>query len=339
MTHRVQVVETPPEAASIVCVIGGDHHIHSHQYQNHIVDGVPNRIHQGIEVLREGYSRAVDLGVSFIINGDLMHNKNSIDPVVMSELSAFFSNAETTVIMIVGNHEKPDKFKSTSTLDAFKTYNNVLVVDKPKSLTIKGVKTMLVPFAYKHKELVQEVETILDGDTDHIFIGHYPTSGVNLGNFTLECTVKFEDFKPHLFKALLFNDIHKHQPVGQNGYHLGATMQNNFGEAEYDCGWWELYVLDDTFYIKRIPTTAPRFFYVDSDEEAESLREQGHYVRLKPSVQIKKNMAETKKARLEIDTKNLNNTIDNYLNYRTNEGKLDKSIVQDVKQAATEVLQ
>jgi len=320
-----------------LCVIGGDHHIHSHQYQNFVTEnGIPNRIERGIEALKVGYAEAVRLKLPFVLNGDLMHNKNSIDPIVASQLTEFFTEANpvSPIYLVVGNHEKPDKYRNISTLDIFKYTPNVMVVNEPTVVEMEGKKLLMVPFEYDHMSMVAR----LDEFEADIFVGHYPNSGVDLGHHDLLCDVKFEDFKPERYELLLFNDIHKHQPIGNNGYHLGATMQNNFGEAEYECGWWLLSMESDEYYIDRIDTNAPTFHYVDTPEEAEAAFLKGNYARVKPKTVIKNQLNKTEQARIQTTGKKMEDILESYVDYQVESGKFEKERRNEILEAAKKVI-
>jgi hypothetical protein len=327
--------EVPPGTTPLF-VITGDVHIHQHQYANHMTEyGWPNRVLQGIRVLELCYKTAVEYAVPFIINGDLTHNKNSMDPVVTDALVSFFQTLdEVPVHLIAGNHEKPEKFQHLSTLSAF-AKNRVSVIDKPELREYSGYKAVLCPFAYAHKSQIAAAEV---HGTAHLFIGHFPTHGVNLGKHVLESSIRFEDFHPDRYLALLFNDIHKHQSVGTNGYHLGAPMQNNFGEADYECGWWLVSARGADIFLTFFPSKAPTFHYVETEEAAEQIRAAGNYARIRPQAVVKKIMAEQDKARLDFDTNDLDTTIKNYVDFQVNNGKFSADDKDAILKAAKEIL-
>ena len=331
----VHLVAEIPQHASKLCVIGGDHHIHQHQYMNTMYEGLPRRVYWGLQVLKAGHSYALEHGVPFVVNGDLTHNKNSMDPLVTSVLKGFFDMVSQSNVMtwlIPGNHEKPEKFRSINTLEVFEG-GNVRLVREPRRLSLRAVDLMCVPFAYDHKNQAHiAVHTKKPNPT--IFIGHFPVDGASLGRHTLSCSVKFNDFMPEHYIALLFNDIHKHQPIGSQGYHLGATMQNNFGEAGYDCGWWLLGSDGREVYLQRLPVSAPQFFYTDDAESAEHFRAQGHYARVRPQTVVKTMMAEQKQARLEFNMQDLDTTIQNYVKFQAENGRIDQQDATEISRMA-----
>ena len=329
------VAEIPPHAHKI-CVIGGDHHIHQHQYANSIFEGLPRRVYWGLQVLKAGHSAALEHGVPFVVNGDLTHNKNSMDPLVTSVLKGFFDMAAQSRIMtwlIPGNHEKPEKFRSINTLEVFEG-GNVRLVREPQAVAYGRTKLVYCPFAYDHREQAKAAVRFADGTAPCIFVGHFPVDGASLGRHTLSHAIKYADFFPDNYIGLLFNDIHKHQPIGTNGYHLGATMQNNFGEADYECGWWLLGSDGSEVYLKRITVQAPQFFYTDSEEAAAEFRSAGHYARVRPQTVVKNIMAQQKQARLEFNMQDLDSTIQNYVKFQTENGRIDQGDAAVVSQMA-----
>lgn len=334
----VHIVAQTPTHAEKVCVIGGDHHIHQHQYMNAVGDhGIPNRVFQGLRVLEQGYDRAKHEGVPFIINGDLTHNKNSMDPLVTSVLDKFFQTVEADdaidIWLVPGNHEKPEKFQHVNTLEVFER-GCVHLVRKPARIEINGTHLILCPFAYDHKNQAMVALGHKQNQHPAIFIGHFPVDGASLGRHTLSTSVKFEDFQPDHYTALLFNDIHKHQPIGTKGYHLGATMQNNFGESGYDVGWWLMSVSGAEVYLERVPVQAPQFFYTDDSEAADKLREQGHYARVRPQTVVKTMMEQQEQARIDFNMDDLDTTIENYIKFQVENGRFSPEDESELKRLA-----
>lgn len=321
-------------------VIGGDAHIHVWQQFNPMENGKPRRLNVGIDVLRQGLNYARKLGVPFIVNGDLLHSKNSLDPIVISEIYKLFSSVSgQQVYLNVGNHERPDKFGSITTLDWLAGLVNV--VPNPRSLSLPGVRLHVMPFHGDHKMQVERFEALADfSKTEpNILIAHFPTNGVDLGGFKLESPVEFADFHPEKFDAVLFSDIHKHQPVGQNGYHLGCTHQNNFGEAGYEFGWWLVsYDRRTGVHIQRLRVAAPVFGLVNSLNEVEDWANAGHFARIKPEAAIQHAMAAQEAPRLTVNTAALPKTLHEYVDYMVKDGKFRKEDSTEIERRALALL-
>jgi len=322
-------------------VIGGDCHIHNWQQFNPMENGRPHRLNVGMDVMRQGlgYSRKFD--VPFVVNGDLLHSKNSLDPVVVSEVHKLFAaaGAQQKIYLNVGNHEMPDKFGSVTTLDWLEGLVNV--IPSPRSINLPGVRLHVMPFHGNHKAQWDRFEALasFSNTEPNILIAHFPTNGVDLGGFKLESPVEFADFHPEKFDAVLFNDIHKHQPVGQNGYHLGCTHQNNFGESSYDFGWWLVSFDRNTgVHLQRLKVVAPVFGLVNSMEEVQSWRDAGHFARIKPEAAIQYAMAAQEAPRLTVNTSALPKTIHEYVAYMVKDGKFRPEDAPEIERRALALL-
>lgn len=330
-------------------VVGGDHHLHQHQYGNRLNgEGAPERVQAGLDALMCGYLYASRFQVPFIVNGDLTHNKNSLDPVVTWHLYELFKSLRTAkssadsgsvvdTYLVVGNHERPEKYKATHTLRVFEDVVK-RVISEPEVLIFENVEVGFLPFFYDHLSAIAKLDAIERFGNFGITVGHYPTSGANLGSYELESPVNFNDFHPEKWNAVLLNDIHKHQPIGANGYHLGATMQNNFGD-DMDTGWWLCCRNHQgDVFLYRLPISTPCFMYCDTAEEAEVRRQQGHYTRVKPEKVIADTMAEQDQARLDFNMQDMRGTIGKYLEFQTEAGKVAGTDVAEIQSRAVKAL-
>lgn len=333
--------ESYPVTGKPLFVIGGDVHLHVWQQFNPMENGRPHRLNVGMDVMRQGLSYARKYAIPFVVNGDLLHSKNSLDPVVISEVHKLFSaaGAQQKIYLNVGNHERPDKFGSITTLDWLEGL--VTVIPNPRSIDLPGVRLHVMPFHGDHKMQFERFEAVaaFSSTEPNILIAHFPTNGVDLGGFKLESTVEFHDFHPEKFDAVLFNDIHKHQRVGINGYHLGCTHQNNFGEANYEFGWWLVsYDRRSGVHIHRLPVTAPIFGLVNSMDEVQGWRDAGHFARIKPEAAIQHAMAEQDTPRLTVNTSALPKTIFEYVDYMVNDGKFKREDAPEIYRRALALL-
>lgn len=323
-------------------VIGGDVHLHVwNQFNPLDANGLPRRLNVGIHVVKQGIEHAKKLGVPFIINGDLLHSKNSLDPAVIHAVHDLFSREffdKSRVILNVGNHEIPDKFNSNvTTLDWLEGLAQV--VREPMSIALKDCTVHVVPFSGDHKAQMNKMLDCMRGSPSaNILLAHFPTNGVDLGGYKLESAVEFADFHPEKFDAVLFNDIHKHQPVGQNGYHLGCTHQNNFGEAGYEFGWWCASWDGRIVHITRLEVIAPVFGLVNSDEEVQGWREAGHFARIRPEAAIKHAMAAQEAPRLTVNTSALPKTIHEYVAYMVKDGKFKPEDAAEIERRSLALL-
>lgn len=332
-----------PVVGKPLFVIGGDVHLHNWQQFNPMdTNGLPRRLNIGINVLQQGLDYAKKFNVPFVVNGDLLHSKNSLDPAVIHAVHELFATefmGSSRVILNTGNHEIPDKFNANvTTLDWLS--GTAQVVKEPTLIELPDVNLHVVPYSGDHKTQMHKMLDIRgsrEGVSD-ILIAHFPTNGVDLGNYKLESPIEFADFHPEKFDAVLFNDIHKHQPVGQNGYHLGCTHQNNFGEATYEFGWWCASWYRDEVHINRLDVAAPVFGLVNSNEEVQGWREAGHYARIRPEAAIKHAMADQEAPRLTVNTAALPTTIHEYVDYMVKDGKFKPEDATEIERRALALL-
>lgn len=333
-------------------VIGGDHHIHAWKQPD-----PETRIGASMAVLVRGAAQARQFGVPLIVNGDLTHDKNNLNPAVTSELMSFFTQEKqmgTRIILSVGNHERTEKYHSLHTLKCFEPVVE-LVASDPRliRLTRQGtplaLNVMLVPFYYNHMMAVNEIDRLrlldqVPAGESCVFVGHYPVDGAEVNGIKPNFGIKYEDFRPEQYEALLFNDIHKAQPVSEKAYHLGCTHQNNFGEEGYDYGWWLVGLWGGdpaAVVIARLPMAAPEFYTV-SDEEivAAEVAQAGFdgYVREKPASVIARSIQEQGAPRIQFKPGDLGGSIEKYLTYQVEQGLMMNDMKAKMLRAVMEIL-
>lgn len=326
-------------------VVGGDHHIHAWKYPD-----PETRISASMGVLAQGAEAAQRLDVPLIVNGDLTHDKNALDPMVTSNLMGFFremQNYGIRIILSVGNHERTEKYHTLNTLQCFEPVVD-MVASSPRLLNLtrqdtpNGLSLMLVPFYYNHKQAMVDIDHLQLWDevpesNALVFVGHYPVDGAEINGIKPNFGIRYEDFRPDQFAALLFNDIHKAQPVSEKAYHLGCTHQNTFGEEGYQYGWWAVGLWGDdpnAVTIARLPTIAPEFQTVE--EKYETLKPV--YMREKPSTVIARTMEAQGAPRIQFDQGDLGDSIQRYLAYRVQHNELTQEQADRMRGGVAEIM-
>lgn len=228
----------------VLAVVGGDHHIHNWHQGN----SLGRRVSRSLDSLRFALNKAREYQVPFILNGDLMHDKNNIDPKIFQSLKFMFDEfSDVEIILNSGNHEVPED--GVTTLIGFESENVRVVYKEPDAVyanSLAGVVFVVVPFAIDHgrrAKLFSDASLTEVGCATRILVTHYSTKGVKTtGDIVLNCDdfPSFEDFHPEGYAMVLLSDTHRQQSVGANGYHLGATHQNTHGEETFDCHWWAI---------------------------------------------------------------------------------------------------
>lgn len=323
-------------------VIGGDHHIHAWKQGDWT-----QRIQNSASVLEQGIMYAKEYGVPFILNGDLTHDKNALNPHVTEVLVQIFERwkDEVVIFLVVGNHERPDKYGMTNTLACFSSLVHVVSDFDCLPLNVEPpMQLCMAPFVYDHKAMSETIRKVLDNSQSaprvkRILCGHYPVTGAELNGIRLDTGVLLEDFFPQAFEALLFSDIHKHQVINEKACHLGLTHQNNFGEAGYDYGWWLCGVWDNNpewITIKRLKVNAPEFRTVTDAQDAAQAGEvaDGDFVREAPQTVISRTLDTIEGPRLLLDRRDMFTTVKQFLGYKRDKGLLDPHLLPDVQTAA-----
>jgi len=333
----MNLIRTPDK---VIAVVGGDHHMHPWPQYNDVSTSVfGSRIDRSLESLAEGAEAACFYEVPLIINGDLMHTKNSIPPHVLLALRGHFHRYEDVYHFInTGNHERPDK-SGITTLDILNEFNNVLVYSTPAPVLLpidesrpdvytNQVAVVMLPWTYEPagfiKDAKAEAQVARETGVKHVvLLAHYPVCGAKLGTgTTLNEAPGYESFLPEHYDLLLFNDIHKQQPVGDKGYHLGATHANSFSDADYDCHWWLLGVDASGPCIWPVKTKISGFKIATTEDEADQLTEAGHFTKINIEASIQKQVTHAELPRIATATDNLADLIDGY--FTANNGyKLD----------------
>ena len=349
MLYVIDKMHSPPPHEIIpFAVIGGDHHIHAWKQPD-----PETRIGASMHVLARGSAEARRLNVPFIINGDLTHDKNNMNPAVTSELMAFFQQEKglgAKIILNVGNHERTEKYHTLHTLACFEPVvefvaSDLRLICLTRQDTPLGMNIMLVPFFYNHKQAMEEIDRTqlwskAPSGEPLVFVGHYPVDGAEVNGIKPHFGIKYEDFRPDQFEALLFNDIHKSQPVSEKAYHLGCTHQNNFGEEGYNYGWWVLglWGSDPTaVVVARLPMEAPQF-YTGTADETELIDERMDYVREKPSSVIARSIQEQGAPRIQFSPGDLGGSIDKYLTYQVDQGVMGNDKKAKMLRAVMEIM-
>lgn len=302
--------------------------MHDHgQFNDPSVRPYGSRIERSVTSLRFGFDQARFYKVPLIHNGDLMHLKNSISPLVLCALYQIcIDNADVLFWVNTGNHERPDKHSNMTTLTALGMFQHITVIPAAWVFATEECVFCFLPFYSTQGQREADLEAICDmtkeiTDKPKILFTHYPLGGAAIGRgLKLTGGLKFDDFAPAYFDLILFNDIHKHQPVGTHGYHLGATHGNSFNEADYECGWWLIGKDSQGLCIWPVRQgDLPEFKIATTEEEAKALQEQGHFVRLNLEKRIADELEMSEAPR--ITTSELNELVNGWIEHKLDSRK------------------
>lgn len=333
----------------VVAVIGGDLHAHSWEYGNDPTVGRwGSRIERSLDSLREAKVAAQFYNVPILINGDLMHTKNSIVPEVQLALTEEFEcDPEIEYHLGTGNHERPDRHSNLSTLEMFHRLDNVTVHKDVGVINLTDeFQIVMLPYFFNRAIAVDKAAREAIRLRNHhkvkhiVLCAHYPLKGAVVGTgFPLNDAPDYDEFYAKHYDLLLFSDIHRQQPVGTKGYHLGATHAQTFNEAGYTCHWWLLGILKNNPCIWPVPTNIKGFVTAASQAQVETLESEGNFVRVKIEEAIRQNIANTDTPRIATTATNISVLIDGYLDSVKEKLELDALQVQCVKDRITWAMQ
>lgn len=263
-----------------IAVLVADAHCHPHRDFNTYDDtGASSRVMLTVEALKVAFTYAKEHNCPLISLGDLLHVKTHVPVEVVRPLLNLFHHTmdPPPVWLLVGNHERPDRFSRENTLWWLQATSewrgpNVTVVNEPCSTPhiLPGIMTYWLPWeADQHaaQERLRELLMAADPDTPRVLFGHgcvdgakadngYPLSNPNMTPETLCCAS---------YNAVWFGDLHAHQEFAPNGRYVGALIPQNFGERNNPSGF---VVLFDDLSWQRMPVPAPRWVYHDQGDVA-----------------------------------------------------------------------
>ena len=160
---------------------------------------------------------------------------------------------------LIGNHDWVDNSRKWHTSESLKLFNNVYVMDIPKTYRFLNVAIHALPADFQ----MDISKYQLDGHLN-IFVFHDVVKGTYMNE---EHTLKFEagmaleEFDLPQFDIVFAGDIHIRQPFNlqyTRGGYLGSILQRTRADANHERGWTEIVATNDgsgwSFDVKFVPT-------------------------------------------------------------------------------------
>lgn len=252
-----------PKPIMAVCA---DVHMHPHAHKNtYDENGQSSRVTLTVRALEEFLGYCSEQDIPGFIAGDLLHDKYAVPVEVLKPLQVLQQNSqEVDVTVVVGNHERPDRFSQTTTLSCLRDW---VAVGSPDAIHhVSGVDVYFMPWFPDFEKPCAKLRDMLsqaDPNVPRILIGHGCVDGARSDNgFTLSNPGLTKDMLwLSAFNLTLFGDIHKHQAidVGMNAWYVGALTPQTFGERHNASGF---VVVNDDLSFERIEiNSGPRFAY------------------------------------------------------------------------------
>lgn len=330
-------------------LITGDLHLSNTRQFSKIVNGKNNWIEIGLNSLRQliDYSENNN-NLPIIFLGDIFDLKDRVPTQVQNAFYDIITSTKSTIFLLVGNHDYT--IKEEPTFKILNKFPNIKVIDSPTYEHILNMDCFFVPFLRDDKEITKIVK---DNEAKILFI-HKELYNAKYLSYVAKNDLTEKTLSK--YEWVFAGHIHIYQELAKNIIHVGSLHQLEFNYNNDFCGFIELTKDGEINYHQ---TKAPRFVVVKTlNFKEEEIR--GNFVKVKlelsKSEQLKLNIKvlrrelsnlgaegitfdikvkEKKEQRLEINKNHdLNDIIENYVNYKNLEGydkntliKLGKSLL------------
>ena len=168
-----------------------------------------------------------------VILGDVRHTHESLHSIAMNKAHEMINNMRliAKTYILVGNHDMCNNqqfLTENHWMTCLKEMQNVVIVDKALSETIRGEKFVFLPYVPPGR-FEEALNTLKDDwkDASCIF-AHQEFSGCKLGAIVSVEGDKWSNDYPHIVSG----HIHSRQIIQNNIYYTGSAMQHAFGESE-----------------------------------------------------------------------------------------------------------
>lgn len=152
--------------------------------------------------------------------GDQLDTKEIIHGKCLNLWYEYYSNSDLEHTILVGNHDRFNKYDSEHSLEVLKQLPNVTVVDCP--INIDGVD--FIPYT-NNSSIINHIENT----TAKLGFGHVDIQGFDYGNGVLSKEgLTFETFSK--YDLFISGHYHKYQNK-QNIIYLGTPFSHSFGES------------------------------------------------------------------------------------------------------------
>jgi DNA repair exonuclease SbcCD nuclease subunit len=169
-----------------------------------------------------------------VILGDLLHTHERLHILALNKAYELIDNMRVLAktYVLVGNHDMCNNQQFLSDnhwLSGMKEWDNVVIVDRVLTETIKGEKFVFVPYVPvgRFQEALNTLETETFLDASCIF-AHQEFAGCKMGAIVSVEGDKWPLDYPHIVSG----HIHSRQIPQPNVYYTGSAMQHAFGESE-----------------------------------------------------------------------------------------------------------
>lgn len=256
-----------------------DLHAHNFRYGKklvpHIDKHVPgmfnSRLMDCICAVREMTDYAQEHDIKTVLfGGDMFHTRSVISTDVFTAIYREIERMAYKVdhiVMIPGNHDYGDRSGHVHSLQPFASIQNVTVMDRVGVVETPVADIVCVPYtddptiAKKSLSMAGSLAGI--SSRPSILLAHLGMQGATVGSdyvLISKSDIEVDDVPYNDFTACFFGHYHLHQKLFRNGWFIGATTGQNWGDANTTRGFLHLRLAcKDGMFFDQIETSSPRF--------------------------------------------------------------------------------
>ena len=188
-------------------------------------------INEYLNKLENAISNIPDLDY-IIILGDILHNHETLHTESLNLAVLFFKCCKkyAKTFCLVGNHDYTNNssfLKKNHWLNVCKEWDiNFIVIDKPETITKKGLQITLCPYVPDGLFIKALNENAENWKQSQVIFSHQLLNGAKMGSIVAEGIEEWEDD----FPLLINGHIHSKQKVKDNFYCIGSSRYIGYGD-------------------------------------------------------------------------------------------------------------
>lgn len=202
-----------------------------------------------------------------VILGDTLHTHERLHTIPLNKAYEFVNimSSIAKTYILVGNHDYISNTQYLSEnhwLNGMKVWDNVVVVDRVKSLIINNKKFIFVPYV-SNGMFEKALNTFNEYDWKEVtcIFAHQEFYGCKMGGIISIEGDKWDNEYP----LVISGHIHSRQKIGNNIYYPGSAMQNAFGESDKNIIPFIIFKENNEYECEEINLELPRkkIIYMD----------------------------------------------------------------------------
>ncbi len=222
---------------------------------------------------------AVESGCKILlVPGDLFHTRGALRPSVFNRVVELLSEAakHLTIVIIPGNHDMENYKGGATAVDSLEMINNVYVIRKPGTFTVRGITILGIPYVHNHKDFLEIMAATVaeceEFDCVMIHQGVYDFAHAGMPTFGVTVKTLSAITEKPIFAG------HYHTPrKAENILIPGSMVMHTFGDENINRGYW-IWNTEEKNDFKLMPIAGPKFVTITTKKQASQL-DSGCYVR------------------------------------------------------------